>query len=256
MRLSSPTVLLIIIVLLIIGGAIFFAHTRSDTTGSLFKGEPEPQYEPNIIPEAFRPVVQNRFLSLREGEQLLYTGPVRRELTLTGETQQIMGVDTVVLDEKVYAADILKQDSKHFLAQDSEKNVWCFGQTISTTVGTTTSTHGSWMAGVDGAKPGIWMKDTPQVGESFPEEYYENGAMDMAEILSTSDTVDTPLGTYFGCIKVRRWSPLDTNMNTIRYYCPQIAKMVLEEGGGGKTVLTEVRAPTAETDSEESDAAE
>jgi hypothetical protein len=200
----------------------------------------EPLYDPQINATEFRAVVQNRFFTIMEGEKLIYSGAGDRELTLPGDTKRILDVETVILYETVRRGGTVVKEAEHYIAQDADNNIWCFGQKIVNNPDDMPDTAGSWEAGVDKAKPGIWMKNFPQVGESFPQEYYKNGAEDIAEILSTSDTVETPFGTYFGCIKMRDWSPLAPGIETTKYYCPDIAKVVREEGNGGTSSLIEV----------------
>ena len=56
-------------------------------------------------------------------------------------------------------------------AQDEDGNVWHFGEDSGEVKnGEVVKTEDSWEAGVNGAKPGIVMKDTPRVKEQGPDE--------------------------------------------------------------------------------------
>ena len=52
-----------------------------------------------------------------------------------------------------------------------------------------TSTEGTWLAGVDGATPGIYMPAHPRVGQSGRQEYYKGHAEDHFRVVALLDTV-------------------------------------------------------------------
>jgi hypothetical protein len=69
--------------------------------------------------------------------------------------------------------------------------------------------EGSWEAGKNGARPGIIMPGTVLLGARYQQEIAPDVAMDRAEILSLSETVETPAGTFEDVLKVRETNPLD-----------------------------------------------
>ena len=56
------------------------------------------------------------------------------------------------------------------------------------------STEGSWEGGVDGAMPGMIMKNKLIVSDSYRQEYYQGAAEDWAEIVSLNEKVVVPYG--------------------------------------------------------------
>jgi len=157
-------------------------------------------------------------------------GLERNEIFITGDTKTVMGVETLVYWDRVWLDGQLIEDTRDWLAQDKEGNVWYFGEEVDNYANGQLINHdGSWEAGVDGAKPGYWMKADPQVGESYREEYYKGKAEDMAEVISLDESVTVPYGEFSDCLKTKNWTPLEPDVVEYNYYCPQIGNVVLEE---------------------------
>jgi len=194
----------------------------------------EPIYDPKIIPSDFISEINNKFFTLTPGTTLVYEsqtdeGVERIEFTVTHEKRNVMGVDTVVVWDRVWLNDELIEDTKDWFAQDLEGNVWYFGEDSKDFAGgQLVSTKGSWEAGIDNAKPGIIMKASPQVGDSYRQEYYSGEAEDMGEVVSLGETVSVPYGTFSDCIKTKDWNVLEPGVIEFKYYCPEIGGVVLE----------------------------
>ena len=191
-------------------------------------------YDPQINPVNFTAEITNKYFTLKPGKKLIYEGQTedgleRIEILITDETKNIMGVETLVYWDKVWLDDVLIEDTRDYLAQDKEGNVWYFGEDVDNYENGVLADHdGSWIAGVDGAKPGIWMEANPQVGDSYRQEYYKGEAEDMAEVLAINETVAVPYGTYTDCVKTYDWTPLDPTAKEHKYYCSEVGGLVLE----------------------------
>jgi len=207
----------------------------------------EPIYDPKIVPSDFISEINNKFLTLTPGTTLFYEtqtaeGLERNKVSVIDEKRTVMGVETTVIWDRVWLNDKLIEDTKDWFAQDVKGNVWYFGEdSKDLKSGQLDSTKGSWEAGVDGAKPGIVMKASPQIGDSYRQEYYAGKAEDMGEVVSLDETVSVAYGTFSGCLKTKDWSPLEANVIEFKYYCPQVSNLVLEEeSDGGKAELVDV----------------
>jgi hypothetical protein len=78
--------------------------------------------------------------------------------SVTNETKEILGVTTTVVHDQAFVKGELVEDTLDWFAQDAAGNVWYFGEdTKELEDGVVVSTEGSWEAGVDGARPGIFM---------------------------------------------------------------------------------------------------
>jgi hypothetical protein len=197
-------------------------------------------YAPNIDPADFVDKVDNKYFPLEPGTTFVYEGKTeegteRIEVIVTNDTKQVMGVECVVLRDRVWVDGELVEDTFDWHAQDKDGNVWYFGEnTKEYENGKVVSTKGSWAAGVDGAKPGIIMKADPNVGETYRQEYYEGEAEDMAKVLSLSESAVVPYGSYDDLLMTKEWNPLEPGVVEQKYYAPGIGN-VLEVGVRGNS---------------------
>ena len=60
---------------------------------------------------------------------------------------------------------------------------------------------GQWVTGEGDAQAGIFMPADPQVGDEFEQERAPGVAEDQSEILAVDESVETPAGSFSGCIK-------------------------------------------------------
>lgn len=177
------------------------------------------------------------FLGDSDGE------PERIQVDVTHDTKMVMGVQTIVVRDRVWVDDELVEETFDWFAQDKLGNVWYFGEdSTEYEDGVAVSTEGSWEAGVDGAMPGIIMKAAPQIGDSYRQEYYAGKAEDMAEVISLTESVTVPYGSFDGLLATREWNPLEPGEEENKYYAPGIG-VVLEQvvkGGSGRVELVAV----------------
>jgi hypothetical protein len=160
-------------------------------------------YHPVIDPANFQGVVDNPWFPLKPGSVRLYAGvkdgkPARNVFVVTHGTQSIDGVPCVIVHDQLFLSNVLTEDTTDYYTQDRQGNVWYFGES---TVklddkGVMTDTEGSWLAGQDGAQPGIFMEANPTVGHSFRQEYYRGHAEDQFRVLSISSPVSVPYGSF------------------------------------------------------------
>jgi hypothetical protein len=178
--------------------------------------------------------ITNPWFSLPIGKELEYEGETDEgmetiEIEITGETKKVLGIKTLVYRDIVWVDGEMVEDTRDYLAQDNAGNVWYFGEDVDNYEdGEIVDHDGSWLAGVDGAKPGYWMKANPKVGDYYKQEFYEGEAEDEAKVLSVSETVKIDLGTYKNCIKIQDIVP-DDPVVEYKYYCKQVGGLVLEE---------------------------
>jgi hypothetical protein len=89
----------------------------------------------------------------------------RRRLTVTDVVKQVNGVQTVlVLDQDIDAGQIAEQALDYY-AQDKHGNVWYLGSYTETYEGGQfVNAVDAWLAGVNGATPGVAMMANPKTG--------------------------------------------------------------------------------------------
>jgi len=228
----------IIILFVVSIGTIFVSvqgESITNTSSQKTTLNDKSTYNPKIMPSDFTSKINNKFFSLVPGKTLVYEAQVkegieRNEVVVTNEKRTVMGVQTTVVWDRVWLNGELIEDTKDWYAQDKKGNVWYFGEDSKEFEGgKLVGTEGSWEAGKNGAKPGIIMKASPKVGDTYRQEYYVGHAEDMAKVVGLRETVTVPYGKFSNCLKTRDWTPLEPNATEFKYYCSQISGVVLEE---------------------------
>ena len=219
------------------------APGASPYPAQLFESVP---YAPAIDPADFVAVIDNPYLPLTPGTMSIFDGDCgeHTEVTVTARTRQIMGVTVVEVTDQVFVDGKLAEDTLDWFAQDSQGNVWYFGEkTAEYEHGKITSTEGTWEAGVDGAQPGIVMPAQPQVGDDYRQEWYPGQAEDLARVIDIDAAVTVPQGAYTGALVTEEWSPLDAKVIEQKWYARGVGLVEEREVKGGRAVsqLTEIR---------------
>lgn len=181
-------------------------------------------YDPTIAPASFVADVDNPLYPLVPGTKFVYeNGDETVEVTVTANKKTILGVSCTEVHDVASVAGEVIEDTLDWFAQDQDGAVWYFGEdTKEMSGGMVTSTHGSWEAGVDGAKPGIVVPAAPKVGDTYRQEYYACEAEDMGEVLALDATAMVKAGSYTGCLKTHDFTPLEPDINEEKYYCPGV----------------------------------
>jgi hypothetical protein len=155
-----------------------------------------------------------------------------------------MGVDCVVLRDRVWIDGKLVEDTFDWHAQDKKGTAWYFGENSKEIEnGEVVSTEGSCEAGVDGAKPGILIKADPKVGDTYRQEYYLGEAMDKGKVLSLDESATVPYGSFDHLLMTKDWNPLEPAAGIAhKFYAPGVGKIqeVYVEGPAGKVELIDI----------------
>ena len=197
-------------------------------------------YKPTISPSEFSTNINNPMFNLPVGKLMVYEaktedGLERVEIRIRNETRKIMGVDTVVYNDRVFVDDKLVEETNDYLAQHKDGSVWYFGEAVDNYKDGKFLDHkGGWIAGENGAQPGIWIKGKQVVGDSYRMEYFAGQAEDMAEVKETGLTVKVAAGTFKDCTMVYEWTPLEADSRENKYYCPAAGGQVLSVHLTGK----------------------
>ena len=230
--------------------------SNASSTAAGTDGGAASSYAPVIVPANFVATIDNPFLPLKPGTVFRHravkaSGNELIEVTVTRETKVIMGVTCVVVHDLVTAetadggAGAIVEDTIDWYAQDKDGNVWYFGENTKKYEGGQVSTKGSWEGAVDGAKPGIAMKGAPKVGDVYRQEYYAGQAEDQAQILSLTETITGPTGSYQGCIRTKDFTELEPEVVENKVFCRGVGHVFTEhvKGESEKQDLLSVTAP-------------
>jgi hypothetical protein len=228
--------------------AVLLAACGRSGGGGAGKSPTASPYAPTIEPARFTDQITNRYFPLTPGTTYVYEGtkdgaPQRNEVTVTRDSKTIVGVRCVVVHDVVREEGNLVEETFDWYAQDSEGNVWYFGEDSKEYEGgKVTSTKGSWEAGVDGAQPGIVMEASPTVGDTYRQEYYQGEAEDMGKVLNVSESTAVSAGSYRQVIVTEDFTPLEPDVVEHKYFAPDVGfiKGSMVRGGSEEIELVEI----------------
>ena len=176
------------------------------------------RYDPVIDRSNFVTRIDNPYFPLAPGTTFIYEGQTAEgfehdEFAVTHHTRVILGVRCVEVRDTVKTDGQLTEDTLDWFAQDRDGNVWYFGEnTHELEDGLITTIDGTFMAGVNGDKPGIIMKAHPAIGDFYRQEFSLNNAEDFAETRSLTQTVHLATGTFPNCLKSKETTPLEPEL--------------------------------------------
>ena len=168
---------------------------------------------------------RNRFFVLEPGQQSVFSGGGEQlTITVLRATEVVDGVTTAVVEERETKDGALVEVSRNFFAISTrDSSVYYFGEDVDMySKGKIVSHEGAWRSGVNGAKFGLMMPGRPKVGARYMQEVAPKVAMDRAEILSTTDSMRVPAGSYLGCLHVEETTPLEPGVKEYKRYCPGV----------------------------------
>lgn len=196
------------------------------------------KYNPDLTPSKFTTNITNKYLALPAGRKLVYEGETedgaeRVEISIANplETKMVMGITTVVYldktwidadDDGKFEDNELHEVTKDYLAQRTDtKDVWYFGEDVEFYEdGVLVGNEGAWLAGVDGAKPGIVVKNDPMRNDSYLQECWRGEAEDTVDVVSLKANVRTEeFGRFKNCLKTYDYTPLDKESREHKFYC-------------------------------------
>ncbi len=150
---NQPYFIILALIVIII---IFNIMAIIYLSNSVFKKNPESEisetYNPVINPTNFSTAINNKYLTFVPKTKFIYEGRTKEdiekiEVYVTEEVREVMGVKTIVVWDRVWLNGNLIEDTKDWYAQDTEGNVWYFGEESKEIfLGEIVSTEGSWEA--------------------------------------------------------------------------------------------------------------
>jgi hypothetical protein len=191
---------------------------------------------PRVDPTEFGHQIDNPYFPLKPGTTFRYRGtsegePSEDVMVVTNQTKTIIGVETTVVRDSVYVNGKLVEDTDDWYAQDDDGAVWYFGEDTKEfdANGNVVSTEGSWEAGKDGARAGIFMPGKPRVGQVFHQELARGVAEDCFQIVDLHASVDTPYVSSTNAMKTKEFTRLDPGVIDTKWYVRGVG-MVRDKG--------------------------
>ena len=163
---------------------------------------------------------ESRYFVLKPGFQLVLEGGGERvAITVLDETEQVGAVTTRVVEERETKDGRLAEVSRNYFAIDpATGDVFYFGEAVDDYENGKIVGHGgSWRADEQGFKAGLIVPGHPVAGAKYYQEIAPGQAMDRAENVSTSATLQTPAGLFTDCLKTEETSPLESGRSKKTY---------------------------------------
>jgi hypothetical protein len=191
-------------------------------------------------PPGFSARVDNPWYPLKPGTTYTYLGakdghPARDVLTVTHRTRTIGGASCVVVEDRLYLSGRLEERTTEWYSQDALGNVWYFGENTAEldAKGRVKNTDGTWRAGVNGARPGIFMFTHPRIGHSAQQEFYKGQAEDHFQVLSLNARVAVPYVSSRSALLTKEWTPLEPGTIDHKLYVRGIGTVLEQTVKGG-----------------------
>jgi hypothetical protein len=220
--------------------------TLASCGGSSTSALPTGSEPVTLDPADFTTEITNPYWPMAPGNRWAYRetdaegGDQRVEVTVTGETKTIAGIEARVVHDVVTEDGELVEDTFDWYAQDVDGNIWYLGEdTKEYEGGEVVTTAGSWEHGVDGAQAGIAVPAAPEPGLTYRQEHYAGEAEDAATVLSLDEWVEVPAGTYRDVLMTKDFTPLQPDILEHKLYAKGVGPVLVLgiSGGSGREEL-------------------
>lgn len=168
---------------------------------------------------------ENKYMSLIPGHKLeLHGGDTHLVVTVLDETEKLDGVTARVVEERETKSGKLAEISRNFFViHRTTGDVYYFGEDVDNYKDGKIVNHDSaWRSGMDGARFGLMIPAKPRLGQRYYQEIAPKVTMDRVRVLSLTETLTTPAGTFNNCLKLEESTPLETGVKDIKVYAPGI----------------------------------
>ncbi len=188
----------------------------------------------------FKPYGGNAFFNLTANRQLYFSNVrcvgagecdelVELWITMLPETRLIRYFDNGkqrlararVMQEYETADGEVEEISRNYVASCEPMNdVYYFGEDVED--GDGNPLPDAWLAGRNGARPGILMPDRAfLLGSRYYQEIAVN-AQDRATHTALGLEIEVPAGVFQNCVKIVETTPLEPGHESLKFYCPNV----------------------------------
>ncbi len=113
-------------------------------------------------------------------------------------------IESLAFEDREFENDVLAEVALDYFAQDDNGTVYYLGEDVDEYQdGKVVGHEGSWLFGKDTPCPGILFPAKPKVGDKYKSEDVSNTIDELDEVVSISESVTTPAGTYKDCVKIK-----------------------------------------------------
>jgi hypothetical protein len=226
-------------------GIVLAANAGTSSTSSGFPRGSEPV---NLDPADFSANIDNSRWPMTVGSRWIYRvtdysdGSVQRDvIKVTNQTKMIAdGIEARVVSDIVTDHGKPTEVTKDWYAQDSDGNVWYFGENTVEYKHGKPSDNGTWEAGVDGNLPGLALPAEPKVGMTYREEYSKGLAEDQSRVLALDGQAEVPAGHYKDALMTEDFSPIEPKVSELKFYAKGSGQAVLAVDVSGGTDMEQL----------------
>jgi hypothetical protein len=158
--------------------------------------------------------ITNPYLPLASLKQDILEGKegakeLRIERTIKPEIRKTFKVgkhkiDVLVMEDREFENGKLSEVTLDYFAQADDGTVYYLGEDVDEYKDGKVSGHsGAWLYGKQAKIPGVLMPGNPKVGDKFRSEDVPKVTTEDDEVLSLSETVTVPAGTYQNSMKMK-----------------------------------------------------
>jgi hypothetical protein len=212
-------------VLLAVSGGLVAGSQRASAIDPAWTGP--FVFEPGELASTGR----NPYFALEAGHtQVLEGGGTRLVISVLAETKIVDGVETRVVEERETDKEALVEVSRNYFAISKRTNsVYYFGEDVDMYKGGKVTSHeGTWLAGLKGAKPGLWMPGEPLMHARYYQEIAPGDAMDRGEVISMTEALTAPAGKFTNVLKIEETTPLEPGTKEYKYFARGVG--LLQDG--------------------------
>lgn len=178
--------------------------------------------------------VTNPWFPLKPGTRMVYHGTkdggrARDVVVVLHRTRTIQGVVCRAVRDRLFIDGVLEERTIDWYAQHRDTgDVWYFGERTAELdkQGHVITTEGSWLAGRDGARAGIYMTGHPQVGQTHQQEFYAGHAEDHFTILDLTARATVPLLWSSHAVLTKEWTPLEPDVLGHKYFLRDVGQVL------------------------------
>jgi len=176
----------------------------------------------------FLTIGKNDYFVLEPGYQEILEGKdgkdfTRLIITVLNETKKVGNFETRIVEEnESLNGQTIEISKNYFTFCPKTGSIYYFGEDVDIYKNGKIVDHsGTWIAEGNN-KPGLAMPGLVLLGARYYQEVAPGIAMDRAEIISVSETIETPAGKFIKVLKTEETTPLEPLNKEIKLYAPGI----------------------------------
>jgi hypothetical protein len=189
--------------------------------------------------------ITNPYLPLASLKQDVLEGKegskkLRIERTMKPDTRKTFKVgkqtvEVLVMEDREFENGKLSEVTLNYFAQADDGTVYYLGEDVDEYKDGKVFGHsGAWLYGKQAQVPGVLMPGNPKPGDKFRSEDVPKITIEDNEVISLSETVAVPAGTYQNCLKMKE--VLSDGAVEYKYYAKGVG-CIRELPEGGDVVL-------------------